>query len=269
VPPERSSERLRFDPLAYWEERLEPFDLSAVGYSALGLRYNRWLYRVRSMVFRRLVSESGLDLGAAAVLDVGSGTGFYVAAWLRAGAASVTGSDATATATERLRRRFPGVRFERFDITASPPFEPESFDAVSAFDVLFHVVDDDLYRNALANLASLLRPGGLLFLSENFVHGRAVRVEHQVSRPGTQIRGLLGDLGLEVVASRPMFVLMNAPLDSQRGAHRLFWRLLSRAVSRHELVGATLGAALFPLELALVSTRRDGPSTEAVVCRKS
>src|SRR4029453_11630704 len=64
--------RESFDPLAFWEERLQHFDLSAVGYAGLGLRYNRWLYRVRSFVFRRTLRRAGLNVDSAQVLDVGS-----------------------------------------------------------------------------------------------------------------------------------------------------------------------------------------------------
>ena len=71
-----------FDPKAYWESRLsDEYSLAGVGYSGLGLSYNRWLYRIRKRVFRRTVRGFLVgDPGAARVLDVGSGTGFYIAA---------------------------------------------------------------------------------------------------------------------------------------------------------------------------------------------
>ena len=49
-------------------------------------------------------------------------------------------------------------------------------------DVLFHIVDDDGYVRAIANLHSLLRPGGMLILTENLVHGDWHRGEHQVEQ---------------------------------------------------------------------------------------
>jgi SAM-dependent methyltransferase len=143
----------QFDPAAYWERRLEPFDLGVVGYSGLGLPYNRWLYRVRSFVFRRAVREIGLPR-AARVLDVGSGTGFYLAEWQRAGVRELTGSDLTSIAVNALGERYPRVPLVRWDVADEPPFPPASLDAISAFDVLFHIVDDGRYRAALANLAS-------------------------------------------------------------------------------------------------------------------
>jgi SAM-dependent methyltransferase len=258
-----------FDPQAYWEQRLQRFDLSAVGYSRIGAPYNRWLYRVRAVVFRRLLAATGRDWRSARVLDVGSGTGFYVREWLRAGVAEVTGSDLTRVAVENLRRAFPGTSFVRLDLTAeSPPPPPASFDAVSAFDVLFHVVDDDGYRRALANVSLLLRRGGLFLLSENLVHGPAVRLDHQVSRPLAEVEEMLDSAGFELLLRRPMFVLMNAPVDSRNPLLRISWKLREGVLVRWPSVGAVLGPALFPLELALVAGLRESPSTELLLCRK-
>jgi SAM-dependent methyltransferase len=259
--------RSRFDALDFWEKRLQRFDLAAVGYTGLGLRYNEWLYRVRSVVFRRMLRGIDLIPRSSRVLDVGSGTGFYITEWLQAGA-QVVASDLTRLATERLATDFPEVEVVQLDISAAPPFSAGSFDAVSAFDVLFHIVDESAYRCALHNLALLLREGGYLLFSENFLHGPPLRSQHQVSRSLAEIEELLNEAGFEVVSRRPMFVLMNAPLDSKGVVLRQFWQLLRRVVKRNEVFGAALGAMLFPFELLLISIRREGPSTEAMVCRR-
>jgi SAM-dependent methyltransferase len=262
-----TAEHHGFDPSAYWERRLQPFDLSVVGHSGLGLRYNRWLYRVRSVVFRRLLRTISFPPDGR-VLDVGSGTGFYIGEWKRAGYTDVVGSDLTAIAVERLARRFPGAELVRWDAADEPPYEPASFDAISAFDVLFHIVDDSRYRAALANFASLLRPGGYLLISENLVHGPAVQGEHQVSRRLSQVEAVLRELELEIATRRPIFVLMSIPIDSESRWHWRFWNRLYGLLLRWPALGGVVGALLFPLELALLAIRREGPSTEVLVCRK-
>jgi SAM-dependent methyltransferase len=257
----------RFDPSEYWERRLEPFDLSVVGHSGLGLRYNGWLYRVRAVAFRRLLRYVTLP-PSARVLDVGSGTGFHIAEWQRAGVRDVVGSDFTTIATERLERRFPGVELVRWDAAVEPPFPSLSFDAISAFDILFHIVDDSRNRAALANFAYLLRDGGYLLLSDNLVHGPTVHGEHQVSRPLAEVEAALRELGFEILTRRPMFVLMSIPIDSESRLHWKLWNRLFGLLLRRPALGGIVGALLFPVELVLLAICREGPSTEAVLCRK-
>jgi SAM-dependent methyltransferase len=254
---------------SYWEARLDgAYSLDGVGWLGLGEPFNRWMYRVRRRLFlnrmRPLVHGRPLD-----VLDVGSGTGFYVERWLELGADSVTGSDITSTAVDRLRGRFPDQEFRRLDVSGEGErLEPERFDAISAMDVLFHITDDAAYERAIGNLAYMLKPGGVLVLSENFVHGPALRSGHQVSRPLETIEGLVRAAGLTPVWRRPVFFLMNGPADSHSRLLRGSWGLTSRLLGRWPSAGAVLGALLAPIELVLASVRREGPSTEMMACRK-
>ena len=75
----------------------------------------------------------------------------------------------------------------------------------------------------------------------------------------------LVSLGVDV---RPMFWLMNTPVNSQSRLLRLWWRLLSRAVGVHDRLGFVLGAAVYPVELTLVRALPGGPSTRLMTCRK-
>jgi SAM-dependent methyltransferase len=203
------------------------------------------------------------------VLDVGSGTGFYIDRWHELGVSSVTGADLTETAVERLRHRYPDDRFVRFDVTeAGAPLEPGSFELVSAMDVLFHIVDDEGFARAFETLFSLVAPGGRLVFSDNFLHGPAQRARHQVSRPLEDIEAAVRAAGFEVVERRPMFVLLNAPVDSRSRVLGTTWHVLASASARRNFLGAILGAAAYPLELALLSRVREGPSTELMVCRR-
>lgn len=256
-----------FDPRDYWERRLGPADLSAVGYQGLGLGYNRWLYRVRRHLFARELGHLDVDWMGRRVLDVGSGTGFYIAQWLRLGAA-ITGSDLTNSAIQTLSATFPETPFVRFDLADSPPFQAQSFEAISAFDVLFHIVDDDRYQAALRNVSLLLKPGGYFVFSENFVRGSAVRDIHVVSRSLHEIHARLDDVGLEIVTRRPMFVLMNVPIDSGSKTLHAYWRSLERGLVRFPALGGTVGSLLYPIERALVFVMREGPSTELMICRR-
>lgn len=203
------------------------------------------------------------------MLDVGTGTGFYVREWQRMGAGTVTGIDVSAAAVERLREQIPEAKFLQADISEPPSGDlGGDYDLVSAFDVLFHIVDDERFGRAIDHLGRVTRRGGYLLLSENFLRGTPLRVEHQVSRTRAEIDRALSDAGFEAVVRLPMFVLLNTPVDSRSRSHRVFWRVLAGVSRRNHRLGGLLAAALYVPELILTALVREGPSTELAVCRR-
>ncbi|MBF8188502.1 methyltransferase domain-containing protein [Nonomuraea sp. K274] len=253
----------------FWEDRLrDDWTVSGVGYKTLGRAFNLWMYRVRSEVFNREAATLALDPATARVLDVGSGTGFYVRHWQLRGINSVVGCDLTQAAVDRLRERFPSVTFHRLDI-AEPGevLEPESFEAVSAMDMLFHITDDTRYKAALRSIQQALKPGGYFVLSENFLHRPEQRGDHQANHTLPWIAAALEEAGFEVMRRVPMLVLMNAQVDANP-VWRKLWGGLLRAVTLTEQTGGVAGALLFPLERRLVRWLRESPTTEMMICRR-
>jgi len=261
-----------FNARDYWESRLsQHYSLTGVGYRRLGLRFNEWMYRLRARVFARVAGSLGADWPAANVLDVGSGTGFYVEQWHRLGVPRVTGFDITTTAVAGLAARFPTDRFRQVDIGQA--LEPDlaaldPFDAVSAMDVLFHIVDDDQYGRAFANIARLVRPGGWFLWSDNFLRHTTERVEHQVSRSLADSERLVRSAGFEIVGRVPMFVLMNYPADTRSRVAKLAWTAMVAPAALAEPLGWLVGAALYPIDLWLTGHTRESPTTEIMICRK-
>ena len=133
---------------------------------------------------------------------------------------------------------------------------------------VFHIVDDQLYDRALANIAKLLKPRGTFVWSDNFVHQPTVRVTHQVSRSLADISSALDRAGLEVVRRVPMFVLMNYPADTTSRLARWAWTAMVAPAMASDILGGALGALLYPLERRLVASRTESASTELMVCRK-
>lgn len=257
------------EALEWWEARHRSHrGFDAVGYAGAGEAYNAWLYRLRRRLFRRHVAP--LARPESRALDVASGTGFYVERWREAGVRRVVGSDVSETAVTRLRAAFPGTRFERFDVSGPVLELPQGqFHLVSAFDVLFHLIDDAAYRRALANLANLVLPGGLLVISENFRRQGPRRFANvQVNREETEIVEALGDAGFEIMERHPMFVVMNAPACGGGPLLHAWWRRAHRLLTTRPRAGAVLGPVLYPIELACLTTVRRAPSTELVICRR-
>jgi SAM-dependent methyltransferase len=93
------------------------------------------------------------------VLDAGAGQGTMSARLERLGY-DVTSTDVSGTAVDILRGRLSGPVAEAS--VTDLPFGDESFDGAVLGEVLEHVEDD---RSALAELARVLRPGGVLAAS--------------------------------------------------------------------------------------------------------
>lgn len=256
----------------YWERRLtENWGLQGVGHISFGLPYNQWLYRVRRQVFRRHLGTLGLNCRTAKVLDIGSGTGFWLGLWKSVGVRSLTGTDITAVAVERLKVAYPGIEIIQLDIAEkSERFRSEDkFDLISAFDVLFHITDDCRFQKAIENVSRMLIPGGYFLFSDNFVHGKAARANHQVSRSLRQIEDAVTARGMRILRRVPMFVLMNAPIDTSAKWPKFLWRAAMAPVHFVPALGFVYGALLFPLELTLTRLLGESPSTEMMICQKT
>ena len=257
------------DTATFWEERLAAHGgLTGVGYVGVGQLLNEHMYQVRRGVFQRVVRRHLPSPTPVQVLDAGSGTGFYLEQWKNMGVTRLHGSDLTRHATEALAQKFPDVSMHQWDISsdATPPFDSD-FDVVSCMDVLFHVVDDAAFTRALRNLRARLRPGGLLFISDNFVHGPELRREHWVSRPLAVYERELRAAGLEPLERRPMFVLLNLPVDSRSPILHRIWNFLERTAIRSPKKAGRYAGWLLPLERMLTRILREGPSTEIMVCK--
>ncbi len=263
--------RVEFDPRRYWNDRHEQTrGLDGVGF--LGLRgLNDWMYRVRRRVFARAVRQTGIEVGPARVLDVGSGTGFYLERWRELGTSELIGSDFSDVAVERLRGDFPGVRIESLDITTEDPASLEplgTFDLISVMDVLYHVVDDAAYARAFANLARLLRRGGRLVFTENFLHARS-ELNHawHTSRTLEAIETHLRSAGLFIERRQPWFVLMNEPVDSDSRLHARAWWVMRKMSEKVPGAGFAIGAGLYAPEVVLTRLLSEGPSSEIAIAR--
>ena len=259
------------DAVRHWERQHSgDGSLDVVGWAGLGRAFNGWMYAVRRRQFLRVVPRH-VDMGATGrVLDIGSGTGFYLDLWRELGAVRVEGSDMSENATERLRASHPQTPIHRADIAGAADQLPDGpFDAISAMDVLFHILESGEYERAIANLAALLRPSGHLVMTENLLDGREHVGPAQVSRSEAEIVALLRRHGLEPVARAPVFVLMNGPVDSRNPVLHAWWNLLTRVVSYREALGRAGGAVVFPLELLATRIARRGPSTKLLICRRA
>jgi len=260
-----------FNAEQYWEKRLlEKWGLQGVGFSGLGRYYNDWLYKVRKRVFYRHIPPLFKDWSEIDVLDIGSGTGFYVNLWRSLKVKSVTATDITSISVEKIKEKFPDVECFQLDIGKNLPgnFSNKQYHIISAFDIFFHITDDNCYQKAIENISQMLQPGGIFVLSELFIHTDTVRTQHQVLRPLNEIEAMLKKTGFEVQLRAPMFAFMNYPVDSKSAFLKKSWNWMLRPVRKVKFLGALLGALLYPFELMLTSQLKESPSTELMICEK-
>ena len=208
---------------------------------------------------------------AGALLEVGCGTGFVLAA---IGAAHpqmrLAGAELYAEGLAFAGRRVPGADLYQLDATRIP-FAAE-WDVVAAFDVLEHVADDEAI---MAGMHMALRPGGGLLVTvpqhpwlwsaadEYAHHVRRYRRSELVSkleRAGFQIQWVTSFVSLLLPAlwlSRRLDRRLDEGYDPAREHVSRRWsRLLERTLDAERVA---IGRGLsFPLggSLMVVATRR-------------
>jgi SAM-dependent methyltransferase len=101
------------------------------------------------------------------VLDLGCGTGRFVAALRDAGADAV-GVELAETALRRARANAPGADLRLVEPDGTLPLDHGSVDLVWCSEVLEHVADTE---HLLLEVRRVLRPGGRLLVTVPF-HGR-------------------------------------------------------------------------------------------------
>ena len=117
-----------------------------------------WWFVARRKLLDSMVGTLTLDFDDATILDVGCGTGINFSILSRYGTAVSTDSaqDALSFSKERGVDKLVRSRVE------SLPFANESFDLITALDVLEHI-DDDL--SALIELRRIMKNDGTIFIT--------------------------------------------------------------------------------------------------------
>lgn len=262
----------------YWRTLHGTADLRAVGYPDLPLLFNEYSYANTARAVLRGLRASDVEIQGRNVLDIGSGTGFWIELWTREAAADVSGTDLAPNAVERLGARFPDRRFAVANIVEEPPFPGTQFDVISIMSVLHHVVGEDGFRAALANIASQLAPEGHVVVLDPLVaRGRWLPAEaegsHNVVRTRAQWDDALGSVGLRIVSVHPTAWLFSDPVDGRSRsaflAHWTWWRAFTHTVRGHDRLATLLLPPFATLDRMVVPRLRTGASTKMLVLART
>lgn len=268
-----------YQPRRYWGGLHRADDLTVVGHPTLPLVFNRHLYRNVTLATLRGLARSGVQVRGRRVLDIGSGTGFWIDLWREQGARVTAGSDLVPEAVERLRERFRGSDFAVADITETTPFPGIEFDVVTVASVLHHIVDHDRFRAALVHLAAQVERGGhLVVIDPLVVRGRWLprsdEGAHNVTRTRAQWDAAAGAAGLRLVSVTPVAsFLISDPVDAGSraafAAQRFWWRALTFSLRHRDGLASIVVPPLAALDRAVVRRSRCGTSSKLLVLERS
>jgi SAM-dependent methyltransferase len=105
----------------------------------------------------------------ARVLDYGCGYGRILGEMAQAGYQNVIGVDFSAAMLTRCRQEFPRVSLIRND-GHTLPFKSDSLNAVLLFATLTCIPQNEAQRALIAEVERVLRPGGLLYISDLLIN---------------------------------------------------------------------------------------------------
>jgi SAM-dependent methyltransferase len=202
----------RLDTRQYWDQRLaSDLSLRGTGHRAFDLSYNFWLYQAQLDRCESVMQRNGIQLVGKHALDVGSGSGFWIEYLLQKGTASVYGIDISETSIQYLEKRYPKCHFFVQDISDSTVdylFE-QRFNFISALGILYHIVDETCFQQALHNLCRLLVPGGYLLLSDTFRKTFLPAPQHVRFRPLMIYQSIFQQHDTRVLQIAPLYYLLN------------------------------------------------------------
>lgn len=202
-----------YQPQRYWEERLtENFDLTGVGHRGLGDQYNRYLYKRRLETLTAGLGKIGCILDGKSILEIGCGTGFYTKYFAKQNIIRYTGIDITRASVTNLKKQYPFFNFICADIAQFGLSElHERFDIVFAADVLFHIVEERSFQNAIQTMVKLLKPGGLFIVSDVFPKKTSRTAVHVCLRSLLHYEQTLRTLQVHRIHIEPIFVILQPP----------------------------------------------------------
>lgn len=126
------------------------------------------------------------------ILDAGCGRGFFADELSRLGN-DVMGIDASQVAIDYCKTNRAGG-FEHSPLSDYKSIK--MFDVIYSLDVLYHIVDDELWEKSFTNLQQQIRSGGLFIVSDTYAENRHICGDYIVFRTSKDYRRLASECDL-------------------------------------------------------------------------
>ncbi len=260
----------------YWETRLTNnlSTLAGVGYSGFGQNFNKWMYKERKRIFKRVLNKLGLPFTELSVFEIASGTGFYTEILRELKVNKIIGSDITNAVVNKLGEEFSEMSFYKQDIGGElrDELKEQKFDLITAIDMMFHITDDPRYQKAFHNANYLLEKNGYFIFTENLpIFNKPGDV--QTIRSKDKIFKFLEESNLEIVKVVPNTLFLNEPLVDNKFL-RLVYKFQTKILYRYksssykEKAGNFLGFIFYLLDWIILPFVKNGPSIHIIICKK-
>jgi SAM-dependent methyltransferase len=161
----KMKKKVEYNPKSYWHERfkISKAGIEDVGHKDLSALANQREYDLAWRTLSYLCEVEGISLNPefeTSVIDIGCGNGFYMNKFHELGIKKYIGIDITDVFFPILSGCDDDYDFFKRDITDKPFRTPQEAvsrgNVVIMIDVTQHIVDDDLFRNAMENIKKMM-----------------------------------------------------------------------------------------------------------------
>ena len=160
----------QFSPVKFWSDRWEQEQEKYVPCALSMYKYN--LRAINTLFLKHKVI-----LKNRKVLDIGCGKGLYSEFYERKGN-TVVCCDVSTWVLERMLRRGREVGWWDFSLERGFPFVDQQYYLVHCVQTLVHVIDDEKFKIACANLGERVEEGGYIVVGDRFLPDRKIEKSH-------------------------------------------------------------------------------------------
>lgn len=173
---------------------------------------NIQFYRAKHDALDRCLKAINGTFSGKDILDAAGGTGAFIDYYLRRGAKSVTIMDYSKIAIRWVNDKYKEddlVKAYVADLTTSFTEGLDEYDYVLVMEAIFLLPEEESLHRALVNLASHLKVGGYLIISDLFGDKELKPCSYVAYRPKSMFETFLAEAGVRVITYVPQTVLFN------------------------------------------------------------
>jgi SAM-dependent methyltransferase len=226
----------------YWAKRYKTdFSFRSSAHISFSWEYNQYVYKAYIRTLKSLMQNNQKIIKDKRILDIGSGTGYYIDFYKKNSVSSLIGTDITDISVRNLSKKFPEYQFVQNDITSQLPvlLTDNKYDIISVFDVLYYIIDDDLFKKSIENISKLCDDNTIIVITDRFVD--------QVPNTGlvyfkfrsiAKYSKILNKYGLKIIDRKPVNFLLKKKIPFQSFYSLLKWELSKIHIDFEKMIGA-------------------------------